>query len=198
MKQDTFQLNNNVLEITDEYKYLGIIFKPSGSFTKANEYLCKKARKASFCIYKTLNSNSVNIQPHLKLFEACIKPILLYCSEVLSLDILMKENATINSRHFLFQQVKVQMKFCKNMLGLHKTASNMAVLGDLGVYPCSIDALKLAVGFWHHVVNSNSNSLIKNVYEHLQSSDWYCAKIKMLFKKIDFNHVWGNQNSFSQ
>ena len=73
----------------------------------------------------------------------------------------------------------------------------MAVLGDLGVYPCSIDALKLAVGFWHHVVKSNSNSLTKNMYESLQSSDWYSAKIKMLFlKTIDFNHIWENQNSF--
>jgi hypothetical protein len=35
-----------VLDITQEYKYLGVLFKPSGSFTKANEYLCKKARKA--------------------------------------------------------------------------------------------------------------------------------------------------------
>ena len=55
----------------------------------------------------------------------------------------MKGNATIDSRHFLFQQVKVQMKFCKNILGLHKKASTMAVLGDLGVYPCSIGCIPL-------------------------------------------------------
>ena len=70
-----------------EYKYLGILFKPSGSFTKATELLCKKAKKALFCIYKTLNSDKLNILPNLKLFDSCFKPILLYCSEVLCRDI---------------------------------------------------------------------------------------------------------------
>jgi hypothetical protein len=39
--------------------------------------LCKKAKKALFCIYKTLNSDKLNIWPNLKLFDSCVKPILL-------------------------------------------------------------------------------------------------------------------------
>ena len=74
---------------------------------------------------------------------------------------------------------------CKNIFGLRKTASNMAVLVDLGLYPCPIDALKLAVGFWHRVVNSNANTLKLKLYGCLQSSDWYSAKTKMFFKRID-------------
>jgi hypothetical protein len=58
------------------------------------------------------------------------------------------------SRHFLFQPVLVQVKFAKYILGVNKTASNLAVLGELGMIPCSVDAIKLSVGFWHHVVNS--------------------------------------------
>jgi hypothetical protein len=33
-----------------EYKYLGIIFKPSGFFRNAVELLCKKATKSLLCI----------------------------------------------------------------------------------------------------------------------------------------------------
>jgi hypothetical protein len=46
IKKDNFKYMEYVLEITQEYKYLGVLFKSSGSFTKANVYLCQKARKA--------------------------------------------------------------------------------------------------------------------------------------------------------
>ena len=65
--------------------------------------------------------------------------------------------------------------------------------------PCSVDAIKLTVGFWHHVVNSKGTSLIKKVYDTIiNSSGWYISKIKLLFDKIRFGHVWENQNTFSK
>ena len=69
-----FRYNDHVLEITNKYKYLGILFKPSDSFTKATELWCKKAKQALFCIYKTLNSDKLNISSNLKLFDSCVKP----------------------------------------------------------------------------------------------------------------------------
>ena len=76
----------------------------------------------------------------------------------------------------------------------------MAVLGELGMIPCSVDAIKLCVGFWHHVVNSNPDSLINKIYLSSvnNNSDWYWIKMKLLFDKVGFNHVWENQNSFSK
>jgi hypothetical protein len=73
-----------------EYKYLGIIFKPSGSFLYATDQLSKKACKAMFCIQKSLLSDNMNIYGHIKLFIACVQPIFLYCSEVWSLFTLIK------------------------------------------------------------------------------------------------------------
>jgi hypothetical protein len=163
IKKDNFKYMEYVLEITQEYKYLGVLFKLSGSFTKANEYLCKKARKALFCIYKTLYSDKLNILPNLKLFDSRVKPMLLYCSEILCLDTLLKDNVTMESRYFLFQPVKVQIKFAIYILRVNKTAPNLAVLGELGMIPRSVDDIKLGVGFWHHVVNSNLDSLITNI-----------------------------------
>jgi hypothetical protein len=61
----------------------------------------------------------------------------------------------------------VQVKFAKYILGVNKTASNLAVLGELGMIPCSVDAIKLSVGFWHHVVNSKGTSLIRKIYDSL-------------------------------
>jgi hypothetical protein len=46
----------------------------------------------------------------------------------------------MESRYFLFQPVKVQIKFAKYILGVNKTAPKLAVLGELGMIPCSGNA----------------------------------------------------------
>jgi hypothetical protein len=108
--------------------------------------------------------------------------------------------SSFTCQHVLFQPVKVQIKFAKYILGVNKTAPNLAVPGELGMIPCSVDAIKLCVGFWHHVVNSNPDSLINRIYLSSvnNNSDWYRIKMKLLFDKVGFNHVWENQNSFSK
>ena len=71
--------------------------------------------------------------------------------------------SSFTCQHVLFQPVKVQIKFAKYILGVNKTAPNLAVPGELGMIPCSVDAIKLCVGFWHHVVNSNPDSVINKI-----------------------------------
>jgi hypothetical protein len=53
-----------------EYNYLCILFKPSGIFTSAINLLCKEVSKAMFCIRKLLYSDTLNVYPHLKLFDS--------------------------------------------------------------------------------------------------------------------------------
>ena len=49
LKGHNFVYDGNTVSLVNEYKYLGIIFKPSGSFTEAIDQLAKKASKAIFC-----------------------------------------------------------------------------------------------------------------------------------------------------
>ena len=90
-----------------EYKYLGIIFKPSGSFPYATDQLSKKACKAMLCIHKSLFSDNMNIYGHIKLFNACVQPILLYCSEVWLLFTLIKGNVNVELKYDSFIPNKV-------------------------------------------------------------------------------------------
>jgi hypothetical protein len=39
--------------------------------------------------------------------------------------------------------------------------------------PCSVDAIKLCVGFWHHVVNSNPDCLINQMYVNLRFGNMF-------------------------
>jgi hypothetical protein len=43
--------------------------------------------------------------------------------------------------------VKVQIKYAKALLGVNKQAVNLAVLGELGMYPISIHAFKSAIEY---------------------------------------------------
>ena len=176
-----------------------ISFKPSGSFSAAVHLLCKKASKAVFSIRRSLFSEYMNTAPQLRLFDSSVKPILLYCSELWSLDILVKENANFEDKYFSFPPVKVQIKFIKHLLGVNRGAVNLAVFSELGVIPISIDAIKLSVGFWNHLVNSDDVSLIEQAYKfNFKHKLPYTSKIRLLFKKLGFCHVWENQNTFSK
>ena len=94
---------------------------------------------------------------------------------------------------------KVQIKYAKYMLGVHKSATNIAVLAELGLYPLLIAALKSSVIYWIHLLNSKCNSLIFQAYrENLKLNESLCNKLKQLFSIIGFSHIWGNQGTFSK
>ena len=52
------------------------------------------------------------------------------------------------------------------VFGVHKSAINIAILGELGLYPLSLNALKSSVGYWLHIIlNVNDNNLIFHSYK---------------------------------
>ena len=89
LKGHNFLYGNKLLEHVNEYNYLGIYFRSSGVFTQGIKYLCNKVLKAIFCIRKALMSDCMNTGLYMTLYNHCVKPILLYGSEVWSIDFLI-------------------------------------------------------------------------------------------------------------
>ena len=81
MKENSI-LNKEPLECIESYKYLGIHFAASGSFTLAQHKLYKKALKALFRLHKYFLSFNLNVSTALHVFEHTIKPILPYGCEI--------------------------------------------------------------------------------------------------------------------
>ena len=84
LKNDKFFINGILLENVQEYKYLGILRRASGTFTNAIQYLSNKALKVIFMIRRRFQTEFINAKLLLKLFDACVKPILSYGSELWS------------------------------------------------------------------------------------------------------------------
>ena len=135
---------------------------------------------------------------YLKLFETCIRPILLYCSELICLDIVIREDTDIENRCSSYLPEKIQIKFAKMVLDVNRSAVNSAVLAELGLLPLSIQALKHAVGYWHHIFQINEQSIVKNAYIDSKCTKKAFAKIlSYSFKKINFTHVFENESTFN-
>ena len=77
-----FYLNGKLLEVTDEYQYIAIKFKPSGSMSLASDILSVKANRAWFSISKFLyRDKRIQVKRAFQLFDSIVTPVALYACE---------------------------------------------------------------------------------------------------------------------
>ena len=77
-----FQLDDNNLEITDSYKYLGLVLSSNGSFLNTRKHLAEQGRKAYHSVLVQARTLNLPIDLQVKLFDHTVVPILLYDSEI--------------------------------------------------------------------------------------------------------------------
>ena len=150
-----FVISGNVISCTNSYKYLGILFSASGTFTPAKKQLYDKAVKALYSLKRNILSLNPSIYTSLHIFDHTIKPILLYSSEIWTCS--LSKKATIHD-FFDFSKIsktfhseKLHIHFCKYILGVHKKSSNFAVASELARYPIQVNILLSALFYWHRL-----------------------------------------------
>ena len=75
-KKFSFSVNNSKLEITNEYQYLGLKLRPSGSMTFAVQELLEKASRAWFSISNILFKNTrMKVDQALGVFDSLVTPV---------------------------------------------------------------------------------------------------------------------------
>ena len=92
----------------------------------------------------------------LTLVDAMIKPILLYNSDFWGC-MKLPENNPIENLHMLI---------CKQLLGVHRSTTNIGVLLELGRIPLEIYAVKLAVKNWERIKKNKANCLVPASYSN--------------------------------
>ena len=198
LTNNTFYVDQTPLEIVDTYQYLGIKFKPSGSFQFAMGELFAKANRAWFAISNVLYQHKkLAVKKALQLFDSLIRPIFLYAAEFwLPFNISKKG---LNSFEGLmkywgdFQPELLNQKVCRMLLSVHKKSSRLAVLGELGRYPVLLPAIKLCVKYQYSLEFVEKNSLIYKAVNDMKSApqmdSWYSRieKIKSYFQIKQLN-----------
>ena len=154
-----FYYQNQLIEIVQEYTYLGIKLTPNGNFTMAQQSLCEKALRAIFKIRKYTNISKL---PHclvFKIFDATVLPILTYGGEVWGV-----------SKHTNFKKwdqspaEKIHLKFCKHYLELNRKASNSATRSELGRLPIQITLVKKSLKYYSYLCGKDQNTIVKQAF----------------------------------
>ena len=209
IKKHQFVFESEALETVQEFKYLWIIIKASGIFTKGISELSNRALKVLFMIRKKFHSSFIFPTLQCRLFDACVKPILLYCSEIWSpyslnfVKIASKvNNHNLEESYEDFLPERIHTKFCKFLIGINKYSSNLACKSEVGRYPLAISASLLSLKYWLHI-NDDENPKAHDIFifqsllngDEIKSS--FEDQIKSFLKVIGFDHVWQNKGSFS-
>ena len=123
-------------EIVNSYKYLGFTLTTKLSNNSACEEYASKAKGKILDLMKTMWSlGSLDTSLFFKLFDAQIKPMLLYASEIWG----MLRLTAIETAH-LFA--------CKRLLCVSNKTPNHMVYGDTGRYPLYIESTLSSLRYW--------------------------------------------------
>ena len=151
LMKETFYLGNDIIECVKQYRYLGLTLENNGKFTEAKKQLYQKSLKACFKFYRDVKSANPSIKTFLHIFDHCIKPMVLYGCENWSII-----NVTPKRRNLplfdIFKEwnaEKLNIKFCKYIMGVSKTCTNIGIYSELGRYPLYIDMLKQILMYWY-------------------------------------------------
>jgi hypothetical protein len=147
---ETWTYNGNIVEVVDDFNYLGCIFNYTGSFLKNQEFVIGKSLKALNALL--YHCKKIRLKPKLlcQLFDSFVGSILAYSSEIWGFG--------------KFCQVeRIHLKFCKRLLGVRQNVNSNSVYGELARYPLYISRYVRIIRYWCKLLQSN-NSLIKVLY----------------------------------
>ena len=186
-----FYINGSILENTENYTYLGLVFKPSGSFTSAAHELLTKANKAYFSMSNIFYENkTMKVEQSLQLFNSLICPIAQYASEFWS--ILTLPVKSFNTKDDLmrawenFVPETLNQRFCRLILSVHKKNLQLAVLGELGHYPLLVQSFIQTLKYkWSLFSNTHCDSLVRDALSEMSSyadtgEDCWLSRVRKL------------------
>ena len=174
LKCNNFSLAETQLEVTECNQYLGVKLQPSGSFTAGTEELCDKARRAWFSISKLIYKDKrIPVARAFQLFDSLVTPVALYGCEVWHPYSLPQKCFSDKSKLLsCWESLKCETlnQYCSRiLLSVHRKASRLAVLGDLGRHPLAVRAMAHSMNYRLCLESKPKNSLLGHVVTEMKT-----------------------------
>ena len=206
-----YKFGNEEINTVSTYKYLGSIVNDNGTFSNCKKDLKQKGMKALFSIWKSIGTGKIPpIKIANKLFDVMVKPITLYNCEVWGAEIpstfqaKITQNITIPFEKYMkhindFPHEQLHLKFCKMLLGVKKSTSNIASRAELGRMPLIIEMHIRMIKYWIRLVKLPKDRIVVdalNANNKLLNSGRFSwtSMIKQILETSGFPDVWTTQN----
>lgn len=177
----------SVLENVRNFIYLGVNISSNGKFYQAQKHLSEQASKALFSLNNLFRDNILCVQDKLKLFDSLILPILTYGCEIWGF--------------YRSDDVeKVHLRFLKQILGVRRQTSNIAIYGELGRFPLYVIRKIRILKYWYKILNSPNTLLFKVYSQQLNCLNSYAsytcwsASVRTLLNELGFTYLWDSQS----
>jgi hypothetical protein len=205
---NNFYIKEEQIENVNNYKYLGISFDSKGNLNQARSQLYGSAVRAMYKLKSCIGKTQLNVKTALNLFDSLISPILLYGCEVTN-TFKINQNKSIDTffdKLMQTDQEKLQLNFCRLILGVNNKTANVAVLGELGRLPLFYKGLKFINQFYNRAIDSDDSSLLKQAINdmlHRRSDNktwvnWLDSISLSLRKQSLISNMNGLENDFKE
>lgn len=166
----------DAVEVVKDFNYVG-------NFNLNSQKLHGKGLKAMNILTANLRKHETKPKTALQLFDALVSSILHYGSEIWGFS----KAKNLETLH---------LKFCKLVLGVKQSTSNVAVYYELGRYPLYICRYVKVVKYWLKIVTTENiiiKSMIQTCLDDLVTGkgNWL-SRVKELLSKFGFLYIWEN------
>ena len=152
-RAEKWTYRNQKIEVLPEYKYLGVIFSGSGSWSKHIDQAKIKADKACTALLKFLfKFRFLKISFFLKIYDAMVVPILMYGSEVWGGHLLSEKGASALE--------STALRFYKSLLGISKGAPSTGVLLELNRLKMKEQMIINIIRYWLRISSFPPSRLV--------------------------------------
>ena len=187
-KKENWLYKGIELEIVNEYRYLGFVLTSRLSVVSALDQVVKKGKGKVVEILRTMWClGQLNLSLFFKLFDAQVKPMLLYASEIWGAT----QYRVVEAVH-LFA--------CKRLLSVSPRTPNTMVYGEIGRYPLFIDSTASVIRYWFTLQRMEMNRIPRQAHDMLCNAMSGCSddrnnwalQVKRVLDNYGFSHVWTN------
>ena len=181
----TFKVGNANIEMTDKYKYLGLILDEHLDFSNTASFIAGSAGRALGAVCtKFSQMKGMGYNTYTKLYETGVAPILDYGSDIWGFQ--------------KFSQISaIQNRAIRFFLGTHRFASNVAVNGDMGWTSCETRRHIAMLRFWNRVIGMEDDRLTKKIfmwdYQERRSVGSWNSDVFKIFDKIGKLDIYQNR-----
>ena len=200
--QFNFCLGDKKLEITDQYQYLGLKLRPSGSMTFAVQELNTKASRAWFSVSKVLFKHKrMEVGKALQIFDSLVTPVSTYGCEFWLPHLMpaksFKTCESLLSSWETFIPEKLNQQCCRMLLSVHRKTSRLAVLGELGRYPLFLKSLSHCLNYRHYLnLKVSTDTVLGSLMTEMtnmtdKDQDCWLLKVQKIEKMLNLPKISG-------